>query len=165
MSKAEAWKSWVKLKAGALLPDQSAIVRAVTGYRKYLADQSKNRKDSFPAAHAATWLNQRRFEGFLEAPSTPVGATVPTGPGWESDHPETWAVARQKFREQYGSDVVWNSYFAGSRPNGSPYVLVCRTDFERDLLEQKFGEKLSAMFDHPVSFVLAGSPSKPELRH
>lgn len=166
MSKAEAGKSWAKLKAAGLLPDAATMARAVEAYRRFLADQSRGRKDPHPAAHAATWLNQRRFEGFLEAPSTPVGAPViSTGPGWEAEHPETWGLLRDYLSKRPQGDVIWNTFFAPNRPNGSPYTLVCRTEFERDTLAQKFGELLAELFKHPVTFMLAGSPPRKELTH
>lgn len=173
MSKPEAGKAWAKLKAGGLLPDPATMARAVTGYRKYLADASKGRKDPHPAAHAATWLNQRRFEGFLEAPSTPVGAPVAdTGPGWEAAYPETWGAVRRGFFDMHKSDTLWQNTFAGCRPNGSEFTLICGSRFERDTLEQKFGDLLERRFGQPVKFVFAPvpppSPAQPprkELTH
>lgn len=169
MSKLEAGKAWAKLKAAGALPDAATMARAVGGYRKYLADASKGRKDPHPAAHAATWLNQRRFEGFLEAPAAPVGApTVNTGPGWEAEYPETWGLLRQQFHDLHQSDVLWQNTFAPCRPNGNWHTLICSSHFDRDRLADKFSEKLERLFKHPVRFVVAPpttSAPTQEIRH
>lgn len=151
MSKAEAAKAWTKLKTAGLLPEQARVMAAVTAYRKFLADQSKGRREPHPAAHAATWLNQRRFEGFLEAPARPVGSpAVDTGPGWEAAFPK-WAKVRDTFREMNGNDTLWLTWFAKVRPV-SETELLCWSRFERDQLEQKFGDALKRYIGAPVTF-------------
>jgi hypothetical protein len=166
MSKAEAGKSWAKLKAGGLLPDGAAMSRAVASYRKFLADQSKGRKDPHPAAHAATWLNQRRFEGFLEAPAQAYAGGDP-GPGWEAAYPDTWARLRKFYADTHRSDLLWQNTFAGVRPNGSAFTIICRSLFERDHLTDKYGENLKRLFGHEVTFIFdpagARAPAAPSV--
>jgi len=175
MSKAEAGKSWAKLKSAGLLPDGATMARAVAGYRNFLSDQSKGRKDPHPAAHAATWLNQRRFEGFLEAPAVGVTASgAVMAPSWEAAHPDTWGKLREQLREMHGSDSLWLQLFGRCQLQpGSPFTVICTDEFERDRLNDRFAAKLTAMFDVPVTFTVRrpfqSSPPSPtptqELRH
>lgn len=162
MTKFLAFEVWEKLRAAGALPDRAKMAIAVAGYRKFLADQSKGRATPYRVQHADKWLKERKYEGQLEAPGIPVGAPmVNTGPGWEADHPETWALVRKQFHELHGSDTVWQNTFANCRPNGSEFTLICRSRFERDTLEQKFGDLLERRFKTPVTFVFERPPSPP----
>lgn len=171
MTKSVAFGWWEKLRAGGALPDQAKMLIAVGAYRKFLADQSKGRATPYRVQHADKWLKDRKYEGFLEAPATPVGAPmVDTGPGWEAAYPQTWGLVRQQFNERHGSDTVWQNTFAGCRPNGSEFTLICRSRFERETLEQKFGDTLERLFKNRVTFVFgspppAAPPPTSELRH
>ncbi|MCO5147534.1 MAG: hypothetical protein M9895_15310 [Aquamicrobium sp.] len=68
MSKPKALAAWKKLAA----EDRSACHRAVTPYRAFLAS-----KPDHPTMHAATFINERRFDGFNEQaqPGAPRPAT------------------------------------------------------------------------------------------
>lgn len=171
MTKSAAFEVWGKLGAAGALPDRAKMLVAVTAYRKFLADQSKGRATPYRVQHADKWLKDRKYEGFLEAPATPVGAPmVDTGPGWEAAYPQTWGLVRQQFNERHGSDTVWQNTFAGCRPNGSEFTLICRSRFERETLEQKFGDTLERLFKTRVTFVFgspppAVPPPTTELRH
>lgn len=64
MSKAKAFAGWKKLTA----EQRIACHAAVPAYRSFL-----EAKPDHPTMHAATFINERRFEGFIEqqAPATP----------------------------------------------------------------------------------------------
>lgn len=175
MSKSEALKVWARLKRDGNLPPPDRMMVALAGYRKFLTDQSKGRPTPYPAAHAATWLNQQRFAGFLEAPAvgvTSTGAVISAS--WEAAHPETWGKLREQLREMHGSDSLWLQLFGRCQLQpGSPFTVICTDEFERDRLNDRFAAKLTAMFDVPVTFTVRrpfqSSPPSPtptqELRH
>ncbi|MBL8780054.1 MAG: hypothetical protein JNL06_03835 [Alphaproteobacteria bacterium] len=151
MSKAEAGKAWAKLDKAGHLVEQPKMLAAVAAYRRFLAEQSKNRKEPHPAAHAATWLNQRRFDGFLE--SQVVTQSVPgatEAPGWEAAFPK-WANIRAYFRKIHGNDLVWQNMFGGCRAL-SETELVVPSRFLRDQLAEKFGDKIAGIIGADVSF-------------
>lgn len=62
-SKTMARKSWGKLAQ----MDQLHAVNGLVGYKAFLAS-----KPDHPACHAATWLNQRRWEGFVSGEGLPA---------------------------------------------------------------------------------------------
>jgi len=175
MSKSEALKVWVRLKRDGNLPPPDRMMVALAGYRKFLTDQSKGRPTPYPAAHAATWLNQQRFAGFLEAPAVGVTATgAVISASWEAAHPDTWGKLRAQLREMHGSDGLWLQLFGRCQLQpGSPFTVICTDEFERDRLNDRFAAKLTAMFDVPVTFTVrrpfqSSPPSPPptqELRH
>lgn len=145
MSKQEARKSWAKLAKDGALPEQPRMLSAVEAYKRFLVDQSRNRKEPHAAAHAATWLNQRRYEGFIEQ-QVQVGGrtmTLATGPGWESRFPK-WARIREFFLQAHGSDQVWQNFFADIEAESETKIL-CRSEMQRDAIIEKFGEKLVAI--------------------
>jgi hypothetical protein len=153
MSKQEARKSWAKLAKEGALPEPARMQTAVDGYKRFLAEQSKNRREPHPAAHAATWLNQRRYDGFLDQTIATGRAAlaVATGPGWEAKYPK-WATIREFFQRQHGNDVVWQNFFANVEAR-SETELVCHSRFQRDQLVEKFAEKLIAIIGAPIDFV------------
>lgn len=155
MSKAEARKSWAKLRKEGAVPEQAQILKAVEAYKRFLAEQSKGRREPHPAAHAVTWLNQRRYEGFLDStvPSKASAlAPAQTGPGWEAAYPKSWGKIREFFKSQYGNDVVWQNFFAGCEAR-SETEIVCRSRFARDALVEKFSDKVARVIGADVSFV------------
>jgi hypothetical protein len=153
MSKQEARKAWAKLGKEAALPEGPKVLQAVEAYKRFLTEQSKGRREPHPAAHAVTWLNQRRFEGFLDAsvPSRAAALAVNAGPGWEAQFPK-WATIRNEFKRMHGNDAVWQAYFAPAHAK-SETEIVCASRFQRDTLIEKFGEKLGAIIGAPVSFI------------
>lgn len=155
MSKQEARKAWAKLGKEGALPEGPKVLQAVEAYKRFLLEQSKGRREPHPAAHAVTWLNQRRFEGFLDmsVPSrgAALAAAVNTGPGWEAQFPK-WSTIRSEFKRMHGNDTVWQAYFAAAHAK-SETEIVCSSRFQRDTLVEKFGEKLRAIIGAPVSFI------------
>ena len=151
MSKKDTYAVWVKLKKAGSLPADADMARAVAGYRAFLAEKSKGRSTPYPQQHAETWLRGQHYESYLEARAAPVGAVVAnTGPGWEADY-QKWTAVRKTFRDQSGSDNLWFNHFGGCRPI-SETELICRSQFEVDNLDQKFGDKLERLFGQRVIF-------------
>lgn len=72
MSKPKALAAWKKLTA----EDRSACHRAVTPYRAFLAS-----KPDHPTMHAATFINERRFDGFNEQ-AQPAAPRPTTDDDW-----------------------------------------------------------------------------------
>lgn len=67
MSRDKAEAAWRNIRDPR--PEIEAMLACVAGYRAHLEADAKTRKPSDPVrvAHAATWLNDRRWSGFLAA--------------------------------------------------------------------------------------------------
>ncbi len=140
MSKKVARQSWDKLRKQGGLPEPARMAQAVAAYKRFIAENSKGRPNPYPAAHAATWLNQERFNGFLDTAAVAAGKT---GAGWEAPYPE-WVKIREFFAKQHGTDQVWMNFF-GDCEARSKTDLVFRSITLRDEVIEKFGDKLAVL--------------------
>lgn len=64
-SKPDARKAWGQV-AGTR-PVQSELLRAVDGYNAWLAEETRKRKSEYPKQHAATWLRNEVWGGFMDS--------------------------------------------------------------------------------------------------
>ena len=76
MSKADAYTAWRRLSPA----DQDRCEAGGRRYAEWLAEKQRQRPDH-PAAHASTFINGRRFDGFtegwgVEAPPEPAAAPL-----------------------------------------------------------------------------------------
>lgn len=160
MSKAEAWKVWVRLDKSGHLADQPKMLAAVSAYKQFLANESKGRKEPHPPAHAATWLNQRRYDGFIDAEASAHAAVAARdAAGWEAAYPK-WASIRAYFRKMHGSDALWHSMFAGCSAVSETEIVV-PSRFQRDRLVDQYGEKLANIIGSDVTFRVEPAAASP----
>ncbi len=64
-SKKSGYASYKTLIKDMILPDHPLLLCCVEAYNEFIASESKPGKPH-PKCHPATWLNQHRFEGFME---------------------------------------------------------------------------------------------------
>ncbi len=97
MSQEQAWRAWCK----AAEADRAAIVAAIPRYAEWL----RGKKPDHPVLNVATFIVQRRFEGFAESPpAQPRGyyakVQSPQLAAWEAHHRAT--RGRGLPRDQHG---------------------------------------------------------------
>ena len=82
MSKADTRKAWDR---AIRVADPDQIMQGLIGFNKWL-DHPKQK--DHPVCHASTWLNQARWEGFLELGAVPgpvdLQAVLRGTPQWEA---------------------------------------------------------------------------------
>lgn len=160
MSKSEALKAWSRLQRDGALPEQALMIASTQAYALFLATQSKGRKEPHPPAHAATWLNQRRFDGFIEeAQARTLAAEMDSKhtPDW-ADLDPVWAKIKDSLTPR-----EWSIYFKEARPNGSPTTLICHSRYARDKIVEVYGERIAAAFGTDVNFKF--EPKQPKENH
>jgi uncharacterized protein YdaU (DUF1376 family) len=91
-------------------------------------------------------------EGVVGTPAQKNSAVEPsTEPGWEAQYP-TWA----RFRSRIG-DKAWAVWFANLTCVDET-TIACKTPFQLEQVQQRYGAELAACFLGDVTFVI----SKPE---
>lgn len=70
--KPDAKRAWAV--TSKLRPPQPDLLRAVSAYRAWVAEQSRKQNRDYPMQHPSTWLRGEVWNGFL-SPSTGDGAT------------------------------------------------------------------------------------------
>ena len=133
MSKLMAYRAWIKETPPEI------ILECVRQYKSWL----KKQKDH-PVAHMATWINQRRWEGFEEAALASIEArrAVPVSTLTCEGSPELrrWQEAVAKVQRAIGLDV-WGVWFSGAElVSLSPPVVKVGSQFRRQYVESKFRE-------------------------
>ena len=97
MSKEQAWRAWRKASDA----DRAAIIAAIPRYAAWL----RRKKPDHPVLNVATFIVQRRFEGFADAAPTPARgyyakSESPQLAAWEAHHRAT--RGRRLPRDQNG---------------------------------------------------------------
>lgn len=145
MSKKKAYAAWQRIRNG---PDIEAMLDAVDAYKAWLAEQKDH-----PVAHAATWLSQARWEGFLElgkdnAARVARRELVVSGP-------DEWQVFLKTFSEKHGVDTA-NSWFgAAEYRGGDPPCVVFEKRFTRNWVLSHYEEDVRQAFPKVVLEVRA----------
>ena len=149
-SKKTAKQRWDTLHKAKALPVIADMLRAVQAYKDWLASEQKRRpKDPVPVAHASTWLNQRRFDGFIEAAKTAAPGQPPKDPQTieklrrEKIPPGEWEAAAQRFADAYGWGVWDMATSAAQLIDGDPLEIRFNNPAMRDLNQRNgWTEKL-----------------------
>lgn len=136
MSKSAALKAWRKQKCNDL-PQEQLLV-SVAKYKAFLAAETKKNGRDYPAKHVQGWLNERRWEGFIEA--TPQAQMATHSADWADTIPE-WKLFKHTTQP-----AEWAVWFASTHPNGSVSTLVVPSKFTAEKIQEKFGSRLQAHF-------------------
>lgn len=153
-SKIMAFKAFTKLTVEER-PEQSLFLAEISCYNKWIDEESKKQGRPYPKCHMATWLNQRKFEGWeddaraiLAAQEANLGATLVSAYSWV----ETGAWPRLEAALISSiSDVspvaVFESFIRQTTfIPGNPPEIKCPSKFHRDQVENKFGIALKRAF-------------------
>jgi len=62
--KPDCFKAWEQV--GSVRPPLAAILRAVTGYQAFLAEETRKRKSEYPKQQPSTWLRGEVWNNFLD---------------------------------------------------------------------------------------------------
>jgi len=133
-SKVMAAANWDKLKKSNMLPDESAMLGAISSYRSWLADVSRRQGRPFPQCHMATWLSprQRKFEEWIPPQSPSEAPTAQFVSSWPQDIQDRicqYGVAAELFRAWFAPAT----FFPGPPPTIQAPSKLCQT-----FLETKF---------------------------
>lgn len=134
-SKIEAAKAWDKLRKGKLLPAEPAMIGAIEAYNSWLADVSGRQGKEYPKLHFATFLNQRRFEGWF--PEEPVQSLIQAAPEPSSS---SWPQGIQdKFAATGLSQAEWQAWMAPSNfIAGPPPSIICPSKLFVSMIEARY---------------------------
>jgi hypothetical protein len=122
---------------GAISNDD--LMRSVKSYNRWLDKQG----DKAPAVcHATTFLNQNRFQGFLDADLKPLARAAPA-----PDEPWKEAV-----RDEIG-DAHYSAWIAPLRLSG--WEVICPTVFHRDWVQNNFRAAIERAIGGAVMFCAA----------
>ena len=124
----------VRAKAGAIGGAKSKPKRE--------ANNQANDKQLLPTSLSSS-LRQKKENA---RPAARDSTAAPAAVGWEAEYPK-WTEIRKILGE-----TLWANWFANCRPNGAQTTLICSTRFERDKLEEQFGDKLERIFKERVTF-------------
>lgn len=135
--KAPARKEWERLCKRYDFPKLEVMVEAA---RRYGAHCAKDARGPEFIAHTRTWLFQERWKDWqtqgaaaLQKAVQDHQASIPMDGGWQSQEP--WLGFRKEIGEQ-----LWMAWFNYQQwDNG---VLTARSKFERDYIDQKWGDRL-----------------------
>lgn len=132
--RAAARAQFAKLVAAGEAPE--ALIRAAGAYAAFCA---KARKDPLFIPHARTWLSQRRFEDFADAPEQ-AGAGQPV-----PEHPLAWLAAEI-------GDAAWASWIAPLQlvADDAPAAVLARTQFALDRVRSSWGGLIRARYGQVV---------------
>jgi hypothetical protein len=112
MSKSKAYKAWSRLDE----EDQDQAFKAISAFKA----ECKKQGPGYRTPHAATYLNEGRFEGFLEKRAVPAGADrwadVPTA--IEPARDDFWS--RPDHSGLGATNGTGNGKLSAKEPNGEP---------------------------------------------
>lgn len=113
-SRALAEQAWSAL--GEDLPKIAPLLVAVDMYRAWINSEIKRRggEDPPPVSHAANWLTERRFEGFLSKVTDESERAASTETKRQAAIPSCWRDAAERYAEKYGWPA-WDAAVAGAR--------------------------------------------------
>jgi hypothetical protein len=137
------WQRRLKAQTLPVWPQHDSALAA------YKADLAK-RHDREPCM-ATTWLEQERWTAWAAEP-TPAAQISEHTRDWADDEPR-WAAFKRAT-----TPLEWHTWFAPCRPNGAPATLVVPTRFALSRINEKYGEKLGAIFGETFALKLAQPP-------
>ena len=131
-SKADAFRAWVQI--GKFRPDLPELIQAVEAYGKWLQDENgrraKQRQGEHPKCHPATWLRQRRWEGFIEEAKSMTQATEQ-----KPDHPSDQQMLWDKLAKEIGPEQ-FRAWFSDAKVvNGA---MILPSPFRARWVQEKF---------------------------
>jgi hypothetical protein len=136
MSKAAALKSWRKV--AKQLPPLPDLLKAVAGYKAFVAKEQAKPGKAYTVKHAEGWLSDQRWEPYLE--TAPVLAASVAKPDWADANP-LWSSVKSGMPA-----TIWSSFFAECAWDDSGMSLLAPSSFVRDRIESQFGSQLRSVF-------------------
>ncbi len=125
----QAWAATAEIR-----PAQDQLLRAVAGYRAWVAGQSAAQKRDYPMQHPATWLRGEVWNGFVES-----GAS-------EADARAAWDGQAAALVDAIGA-AVFAAWFAGtSFEAGPPARITVPGEFRRKWIADHFGAALARCY-------------------
>lgn len=127
MPKKQALQQWDRLSTD----QRKQAVAAIPGFKKYCSDNAR----WYRAVYADKFLSQHKFDGYTsEKPPDPVVT-----------HP-SWNGTQAKMENAIGIPNFASYFAAAELEIGPPAVIAVRSGAAKNLIEQKFGAKLRALF-------------------
>ena len=116
-----AFKAWLK---ALTITDPETIINSVEGYKSALG----NDDGTHLVCQCTTYLNQRRWESYIEEPGEPApAATIPEDP-------------RRKVLYREFGQTDYSLWFEAVEMHG--HALNFKSKFRTDWVEQQFGDRL-----------------------
>lgn len=187
-SKSLAFRNWLRL--GKDRPSQELILAEISCYNRWLAEESSKNGREYPKCHMATWLAQRRYEGFEDDAQAMIAAgkhqdghsmadASATAQSWVGGPGESLTNAFIALKGRGGTAMevgyhaiiqkwFWPTVFSyavceggwGS-PVKTPVTILCPNQFHRDELEKRFGEVIRKAFGPDVQLTVAAKKIPP----
>ncbi len=130
-SKKIAYESYLRAGKTGVLPEHGILLQAVEAYKRWLIQNSKPGREH-PKAHLSTWINQQRWEGFLEEAATATAKEQVQNADADSWPPDILAALNLP------QPVIASWFLPTKFIPGTPPTIECRARFHANWLNERF---------------------------
>lgn len=149
-------KAYAAYKKATDIPDHALLMQCVAAYNEFLMANSRP-NNPYPKCHAATWLSQSRFEGFLDRAEELLRAQKTVSAGKDASlsvSAATWPEAVLKALRLSEPVLKAWIYPAVYRP-GNPPEVIAPSKFHANWLLSKYGMEIERALGDGVKVTYA----------